>query len=99
MPFRIKISINQFNFKTSHKVKFKMKKVKSIFVIALLLVGLSTGLKAQSSDAKVTMTKIVNASADDVWTVIRQMDDLDAYSSLIGSVDWTGAHGIGGQRV
>lgn len=76
-----------------------MKTVKSIFAIALLLVGLSIGLKAQNSDANVTKTKIVNASADDVWDVIRQMDDIDVYSSFVGSVDWTGDHGIGGQRV
>jgi len=54
---------------------------------------------AQSADADITYTKVVEASADNVWTVLRQMDDIQKYSSAIARVEWTGAHGIGGQRV
>ena len=54
---------------------------------------------AQVADAKITNTKVVNASADAVWGLIRQMDDIDKYSSSVVKVQWTGDHGVGGQRV
>jgi len=54
---------------------------------------------AQNPNANVTITKVINASADDVWTVLRQMDDIQKYSSIIAKVEWTGTHGVGGERV
>ena len=68
----------------------------SLFALLLLL---PFGMSAQNSDAKFTHTQIVDASADDVWGVLRQMDDIDKYSSAIAEVSWTGAHGVGGTRV
>lgn len=74
-----------------------MRTLKSILAAAILLLSFTAA--AQNSDAKFTHTQIVDASADDVWTVLRQMDDIDKYSSAIAKVEWTGDHGIGGQRV
>lgn len=77
-----------------------MNTVKSIFAVALLLVGLSfIPANAQKADANVTVTKVIDASADEVWSVLRKMDDIDKYSSLIGKVEWTGEHGVGGERL
>lgn len=68
--------------------------------MGILLLGLSSSpLTAQDADANVTISKVIEASADDVWGVLRKMDDIHEYSSLIARVEWTGAHGIGGQRV
>ena len=74
-----------------------MRIFKTILATAILL--LSFTAFAQTSDAKFTHTQVVDASADDVWEVIREMDDLAKYSSAVAKVDWTGAHGVGGQRV
>ncbi len=74
-----------------------MKKL--IFVFALLT-GLSFNqTQAQNADAKITYTKVVDASADDVWTILREMDDIDKYSSGIAKVVWTGHKGEGAERV
>lgn len=70
-----------------------------IFKSLLLVLGFTFALSAQSSDAKFTHTQLVDASADDVWTVLRQMDDIDKYSSAVAKVEWNGDHGIGGERV
>lgn len=78
-----------------------MKFRNSIFVFllaAFLSIGITAPLTAQSSDANFTVTKIVSASADQVWTVLRKMDDIDKYSSLIAKVKWDGNKGVGGQR-
>lgn len=75
-----------------------MKLLKSILPFALFFLGLGT-INAQTVDAKKTVTKIVNKSADNVWTLLRKMDDIDKYSSSIVNVQWSGAKGVGGQRV
>ena len=74
-----------------------MRIFKSLLATAILF--LSFTAFAQSSDAKFTHTQVVDASADDVWEVLRQMDDIDKYSSAVAKVEWTGDHGVGGQRV
>ncbi len=51
------------------------------------------------ASAKATHTRVLDASADAVWSALRTMDDIDHYSSFIGRVEWNGAKGIGGQRV
>ena len=74
-----------------------MKKL--IFVFALLL-GLSVNqTQAQNADTNITWSKVLDASADNVWTVLRKMDDIDKYSSGISRVVWTGKKGKGGERV
>lgn len=74
---------------------------KSVFSIALLFfVGLSFNqVQAQNADANKTYTKVVDASADAVWTVLRKMDEIQNYSKGIAKVDWTGPKDVGGQRV
>ena len=74
-----------------------MKKL--IFVFALLLGWSLNQTQAQNADAKVTWSKVVDISADNVWTVLRKMDDIDKYSSGISRVVWTGQKGKGGERV
>lgn len=70
-----------------------------IFVFALLL-GLSVNqIQAQTTDANITWSKVLDASADNVWTLLREMDDIDKYSSGISRVVWTGKKGKGGERV
>ena len=56
-------------------------------------------IQAQKADANVTLTKVVETSADKVWSKLRQMDDIDKYSSVVAKVKWTGEKGVGGQRV
>lgn len=75
-----------------------MKLIKSIIMTMAVLLSVGT-LSAQNADAKVTVTKVVDASSDQVWSVLRQMDDIQKYSSLIAKVEWKGDHGIGGERV
>ena len=75
-----------------------MKLIKSVLV-AILILGYTGMVSAQKSNANVILSKVVDASADQVWSVLRQMDDIQKYSSIIGKVKWTGHHGVGGQRV
>ena len=70
-------------------------RITAIFLPILLLVGLSN-INAQNAEANVMITRVVEASADEVWSVLRQMDDIDKYSSAIAKVEWTGDHGVGG---
>ncbi len=74
-----------------------MKFFKTILATAILL--LSFNLAAQNSDADKTITRVIDASADEVWGILRQMDDIDKYSSAIAKVDWKGEKGVGGERV
>jgi len=74
--------------------------MKILFPLFALLLGLSFNqAQAQSADAKITFTKVVDASADDVWAILREMDDIDKYSSGISKIVWTGNKGEGGERV
>lgn len=76
-----------------------MKTIRSIMAAVLLLAGAGFSATAQNMDAKMVHSKEINKSADEVWKVLRQMDDIDKYSSNIAKVDWTGNKGIGGIRV
>lgn len=73
---------------------------KTIYVAILLLIGFTIStVNAQEANANFSITKVIETSADNVWTVLRQMDDIDKYSSAIAKVEWTGNKGVGGQRV
>ncbi len=48
---------------------------------------------------RLTQVLIINAGADKVWGLLRQLDDVDKYSSTISKVEFTGNKGIGGERV
>jgi len=76
-----------------------MKKFKSILLALLLVVIGSTTVFAQKANSDVTVSKVVDISADKVWGKLRQMDDIDKYSSSIAKIEWTGNHGVGGQRL
>lgn len=57
-----------------------MKNLKVIFTFALLFLGLSTlAIQAQSNDNTIALTKskIIQASADDVWERLRKLDELE----------------------
>lgn len=76
-----------------------MKIRNSIVMLAILLSGVSVSSAfAQKMESKKTYTKIVNVSADDVWTELRKLDQVDKYSSTIARVEWTGKMGVGGSR-
>lgn len=77
-----------------------MKIRNSIVMLAILIsgVGVSSAF-AQKMEPKKTYTKIVNVSADDVWTELRKLDQVDKYSSTIARVEWSGNMGVGGSRV
>ena len=78
-----------------------MKIKKSIFSLAVTFVfALSfSHVEAQSADANKTYTKVVDASADAVWSVLRKMDEIQNYSKGIARLEWKGPKDVGGQRV
>ncbi|WP_108802822.1 SRPBCC family protein [Aquimarina sp. Aq107] len=75
-----------------------MKFTKFLCLLVIILLG-SRNVNSQKSNANITLTKVVDTSADNVWDKLRQLDDIDKYSSAISKVKWIGEKGIGGQRV
>lgn len=75
-----------------------MKKSILTLCVLVLTIGYS---KAQQSKMtpKVQYSKIVNVPANKLWKVVRQLDQIDKYSSVIASVEYNGAIGKGGERV
>ena len=74
--------------------------MKKLIIVFALFLGWSVNqTQAQSADANITFTKVIDASADQVWSILREMDDIDEYSSAISKVVWTGQKGKGGERV
>ena len=72
-----------------------------ILIMAMLMpfaLGLSRSIDSQG-EPQITVVKQVELSADEVWAQLRIMDNIDQLSSLVSKVDWTGNHGVGGQRV
>lgn len=78
-----------------------MKVKKSIFsLVAIIAMAVGyNGAQAQSADANKTYTKVVDASADAVWSVLRKMDEIQNYSKGIARLEWKGPKDVGGQRV
>ncbi len=90
-----------------------MKSMK--FAILLLMAFSVIGCKEESKDKmseqqvvryseiidnkELNNTVIVNANADDVWGLLRKMDDIAKYSSTIAIVEWVGPKDTGGQRI
>ena len=64
----------------------------------LLALTLGTTLHAQSADARTTKTQIIEASADDVWAIVRDLDGLADISKFVARVEYTGPNDVGGQR-
>ncbi|WP_422858873.1 SRPBCC family protein [Flagellimonas sp. S174] len=75
-----------------------MRTLKNVIVIALVVFGFSQ-TNAQNPDANIILTKVVEASADDVWDELRKLDNIDEISSFVAKVDFTGPKGAGGTRV
>ena len=69
-----------------------------ILLSLLLALTLGTTLHAQSADARTTKTQIIEASADDVWEVVRDLDGLADISKFVARVEYTGPNDVGGQR-
>ena len=75
-------------------------KISFLKIITILIIGFfGTHLNAQNPEANITYTKVIDASADDIWSLLREMDDIDRYSSAISKVSWKGIKGEGGQRI
>lgn len=72
--------------------------IKFLFPCLLLFLGTSS-LSAQNADAKITISQVVDAGADEVWTILRQLDNIDELSSLVGSVEFIGEFDTGGKRI
>lgn len=68
-------------------------------IACFLLVFVSANLSAQQTDAAITITKVVEGSADDVWAVLRQLDNIDDLTQVVSSVEFTGNYGAGGTRI
>ena len=68
-------------------------------VLLLLTAGFGASLHAQDADARTVKTQIIEASADDVWEIVRDLDGLADISKFVARVEYTGANDVGGQRV
>ena len=69
-----------------------------LFMVALTAAGSFNSTYAQNADAKKTYTKVVDASADKVWSILRKMDQIDKYTNTVARVEWSGNMGVGGSR-
>jgi len=54
---------------------------------------------AVTQDVKVVISKSVEASADQVWSVVKKMDKINEYSEFITKVEWSGELNESGERV
>ncbi|MEO1486815.1 MAG: SRPBCC family protein [Bacteroidota bacterium] len=85
----------------------------SSFLVVIFMTGCATDGKNEGdavseegrlsietvSKEGITNTAIINANADDVWSILRELDNIDQFSSSVAKVEWTGEKGVGGQRV
>lgn len=78
-----------------------MRTLTSLLAAALLACAsaLPTAASAQTADADFTFTRVVDASSDDVWGVLRDLDNIDELSKFVARVEYTGENGVGGTRV
>ena len=73
---------------------------KTVLILFAIVFGMSIS-QAQNHKMppKVQFSKIVNKSADDMWEIVRKLDEIHKYSSAIARVDWKGNMGVGGERI
>lgn len=72
---------------------------KKMILVAALIFGGFTTTKAQKTDALMTKTKIINASADEVWGRLRKLDKIEELTpDFIGDSWVTGPVGVGATR-
>ncbi len=69
-----------------------------LLLVAVMVTGSVSTTYAQDAGAKKTYTKVVDASADNVWSVLRKMDQIDKYTQNVARVEWSGNMGVGGSR-
>ena len=75
-----------------------MRTKKTILIAALIFGGFTT-TKAQTADAIMTKTQIINASADEVWGRLRKLDKVEELTpDFIGDSWVTGPIGVGAKR-
>lgn len=75
-------------------------KIKNILLGIFVLLLSANMVSAQSmGEPKVQFSKVVNKSADEMWTTVRKLDQIHKYSSGVAKVDWSGNMGVGGERV
>ncbi|MEO0527742.1 MAG: SRPBCC family protein [Bacteroidota bacterium] len=75
-----------------------MKGVKMMLALTLVIGGLGM-TSAQKANAIVTKTKIINASADDVWQRLRTLDKIEELTPDYVGDSWvTGKVGVGAVR-
>ena len=63
-----------------------MKNLMIIALVAFTFISLNT--KAQQSDAIITKSVVINASADDVWERLRQLDKLEEIVPSFLATSW-----------
>ncbi len=70
----------------------------NLIIMTLFLALFTNVLSAQDSNEKITVNEVVDVPADKIWNVLKKMDDVDKYSLAIDKVEWSGKHGVGGER-
>jgi len=76
-----------------------MKSMNPLFVVILVFLALFPGCAmAQNVDTDHTVTMVAETSADNVWDILKKMDDIDKYAPNIARVEWSGPQGEGGER-
>lgn len=74
-------------------------KTKRMILVAAFIFGGFTMAKAQKTDAIMTKTQIINASADEVWGRLRKLDKVEELTpDFIGDSWVTGPIGVGATR-
>ena len=75
-----------------------MRTTKVIFILTLFI-GSFTATYAQKANAIITKTKVINASADDVWERLRKLDKIEELTPDFVGDSWiTGEIGVGAVR-
>ena len=70
--------------------------MKNLVKVTLVALCIATAIQSQ---AQAPLVKEIDLSADDVWSQVRIMDNIDELSSFVSKVKWTGPKGVGGSRV
>lgn len=68
--------------------------------IIIIMASITNGFgQATESTPKVQFSKIINKSASEFWQTVRELDQIDRYSSNIARVEWIGPRWQGGVRI
>lgn len=73
---------------------------KTILILTAFLAGVNVSeAQNEASMPKAQFSKVIFKSADQMWDIVKKLDEIHKYSSAIASVDWKGNMGEGGERV